>query len=84
MSRSTKAATAGLYRIADKAGRYTAVRSTALPILEIRTGPVDRDSGPVLLRIQPGVGSDRGAGAEDIGTGQFGQHDASQGFSPLH
>jgi hypothetical protein len=44
-------------------------------------GPVDRDSRLVLLRIQARVGSDRGAGAEDIGTRQFGQHDASQGFS---
>jgi hypothetical protein len=29
---------AGLYRIADKAGMYKAVRSTALPIFEIRAG----------------------------------------------
>ena len=30
--------TAGLYHIADKAGMYKAVRSTALPILAICTG----------------------------------------------
>ena len=35
----------------------------------------------MLLRSQPRVGSHRGAGAEDIGTRQFGQNDASQGFS---
>jgi hypothetical protein len=60
---------------------YKAVRSTALPIFGDPHGPVDRDSRLVLLRIQTRVGRGRGAGAEDIGTRQFGPHDASQGFS---
>ena len=60
---------------------YKAARSTALPILEIRTGRLTEKSRLVLPRIQPRVGTDRGTGAEDIGTRQFGQHDASQGFS---
>jgi hypothetical protein len=44
-------------------------------------GPVERDSRLMLLGIQTRIGSDRSAGAKDIGTRQFGQNDASQDFS---
>jgi hypothetical protein len=37
-SRATSAATAGLKRMAARAGMYRAERRTALPILEIRVG----------------------------------------------
>ena len=76
-NRDTSATIAELYRMADKAGMYSAARRTALPILRCVARSMD---ARLIARFNP-VSDRLGARAQYIWTRQFGQHYASQSLT---
>lgn len=58
------------------AGMNRAWRKIALPIFEIACRGIERGAGLKAARVQPGIGDNLGAAADDIGPGQFGQDHA--------
>src|SRR6478672_2899890 len=76
-NRVTSATIAGLYRMADRAGMYSAARRTFVANLGDTCRSIDRRSRLMLPRVQSRIGDHLAARVQYIRTRQFGQHDAS-------